>query len=472
VFRPRNVRLRLTLAYVTVFGLILLIFVLGATMLQYVQLKRQMYHAEVQDVETTEGLLSFSAAGELKLDEQYHNHPQHLLLLDRYMEVLTPYGKLLLRNAKLQGQSLGDVPPRGEGVSSYNERTFRLGDKTTLLLISHVHSIGNTPLLIRLGYSLEPVQERTRDFLGLLLLAVPFALAIAGFASYQMAFHSLRPVEEMASRAQTITANDLSQRLPVDNPHDEFGHMATVFNEMLRRLEGSFDNLKHFTADASHELRTPLASLRSVGEVGLQRSKSPEEYRNIIGSMLEEVSRLTHMVDGLLTISRADAGQVTLERSVFSVVGLAEEVVSLLTLLAEEKNQKIEVYGDRSVLVNADRTVLQRALGNIVENAIKYSPTSAAISIAISDEAHESNGFVSLEIEDQGPVIPSALQDRVFDRFFRIDESRSREAGGTGLGLAIAKWGVQANGGNVSVEPGRRGGNVFKILVPRFHPEQ
>ena len=305
-----------------------------------------------------------------------------------------------------------------------------------------------------------------------MLLAVPFALAIAGFASYQMAFHSLRPVEEMASRAQTITANDLSQRLPVDNPHDEFGHMATVFNEMLRRLGDSFDNLKHFTADASHELRTPLASIRSVGEVGLQRSQSPEEYRNIIGSMLEEVSRLTHMIDGLLTISRADAGQLSMDQSVFSVMELAIEVVSVLAVLAEEKNQQITVDGDRSILANADRMLLQRALGNVVENAIKYSHAGAAITVAISHETSEFADYVSIEIEDQGPVISAEFHDRIFHRFFRIDESRSREAGGTGLGLAIAKWGVQASGGSISVKSGKRGGNVFRLLIPRFPSEK
>ena len=209
------------------------------------------------------------------------------------------------------------------------------------------------------------------------------------------------------------------------------------------------------------------ASVRS----GCSGHKALKNIRNIIGSMLEEVSRLTHMVDGLLTISRADAGRLVLEQSVFSVMELADEVASVLTVLAEEKNQTIALSGDRSLLVSADRMLLQRALGNVVENAIKYSPLEAEITIAISGETRESKAFVSVETEDQGPVIPSALQDRVFDRFFRIDESRSRDAGGTGLGLAIAKWGVQANGGSIRVRPSKRGGNVFTILVPRFHPE-
>ena len=199
-----------------------------------------------------------------------------------------------------------------------------------------------------------------------------------------MAYKVLLPLKNMALRAETITANQLDQRLPVENPNDELGYMARVLNDLLARLQDSFDNLKRFTADASHELRTPLASIRSVGEVGLQRLHTADEYRDTIGSMLEEVTRLTEMVDGLLSISRADAGQVTLHRTTFSPLDLAREVVGLLGLLAEEKGQHIQIEGNANLLVSADRMVLQRGLANIVENAIKYSPPSTRISIHVS----------------------------------------------------------------------------------------
>jgi signal transduction histidine kinase len=161
-----------------------------------------------------------------------------------------------------------------------------------------------------------------------------------------MAYKVLLPLKNMALRAETITANQLDQRLPVENPNDELGYMARVLNDLLARLQDSFDNLKRFTADASHELRTPLASIRSVGEVGLQRLHTADEYRDTIGSMLEEVTRLTEMVDGLLSISRADAGQVTLHRTTFSPLDLAREVVGILGLLAEEKGQHIQIEGN------------------------------------------------------------------------------------------------------------------------------
>jgi heavy metal sensor kinase len=457
-----NVRHRLTLWYVGVFGLVLLLFILAATILQYWQLTRQMYHAEIQDIETAEGLLAFAPDGRLVLHEEYHNHPQSILLLDRYMEVLTPEGRVLLRNEKLQGQDLGGAPFPDEGLSSYHQRKIRLADGTRLLLISHIHAIGTQPLLIRLAYSSAPIEHGVLQFLMLLLLAVPPALLLAGVAGYRMARKALEPLDKMALRAQTITASDLDQRLPVDNPNDELGRMARVLNDLLQRLQNSFEMLKRFTADASHELRTPLSSIRSVGEVGLQRQHTAEEYRDTIGSMLEEVTRLTEMVDGLLSISRADAGQVVLNRTTFSALGLTREVVALLGLLAEEKGQHIQIEGDADLSVNADRLVLHRGLANILENAIKYGPGVSRISILVA----EAGNYVDISVEDRGETIPEHLREKIFERFFRIDASRSRQAGGSGLGLAIAKWAIEVNGGSVSLQPGQEGGNLFLVRIP------
>jgi heavy metal sensor kinase len=464
--RYTNVRHRLTLWYVSVFGLVLLLFIGGASLLEYWQLSRQLYHAEIQDIETAEGLLGFTADGRLVLHEEYHNHPQSILLLDRYMEVLTPEGQVLLRNSKLQGQDLGGPPFPGEGLASYHERRVRLNDGTRLLLISHIHSIDNRPLLIRLAYSSAPIEHGIVRFLSILLLALPPALLFAGLAGYRMAFKVLAPLETMALRTESITASHLEQRLPVENPEDELGHMARVLNELLQRLQDSFDNLKRFTADASHELRTPLASIRSVGEVALQRLHTPEEYRDTIGSMLEEVTRLTEMVDGLLSISRADAGQITLHRTNFRILDLAQEVVALLGLVADEKGQQIQIKGDATLVVNADRMVLHRGLANIVENAIKHSPGATRISICIARSETGKGDYADISVEDRGEPIPEDLRLKVFERFFRIDASRSRGAGGSGLGLAIAKWAIEVNGGSVYLEAGHEGGNRFVIRIP------
>ena len=200
--------------------------------------------------------------------------------------------------------------------------------------------------MIRLAYSEDPLFAHIDDLLLASLLALPLTLVISGLAGYLLARRALAPLEEMTRRAQEITSERLHERLPIDNRDDEIGQLASVFNSTLARLEQSFDQLRRFTSDASHELRTPLAAMRSVGEVGLHKDGSREEYRDIIGSMLEEVNRLTRLVDSLLAISRADSGVVQFHVSVFSLLELAREATALFEVLMEEKSQKLVLAGD------------------------------------------------------------------------------------------------------------------------------
>src|SRR5262245_15199017 len=177
----------------------------------------------------------------------------------------------------------------------------------------------------------------------------------------------------MANLARFIHAQRLNDLLPVDNPDDELGRLATVFNETLTRLESSFEHMRRFTADASHELRTPLTAIRSVGEVGLRGKRDVAAYREIIGSMLEEVDRLAHLVDRLLTMSRADLGQTRLALEPVDLHELAAEVAAQLDVLAEEKQQSIAIEHSGPVRSMGDRMVLRQALLNLLDNAIKYS---------------------------------------------------------------------------------------------------
>ncbi len=467
-YRPRYVRDRLTLWYVMVFGAVLVAYICGASLLEFWQLSNQMYHSEIQDVETAEGLLYFTADGTLGLHEEYHNHPETRLLLDRLVEVLSLDGRVLFRNEKLNGRDLGGAPFPHEGQSSYNQRSLRLEDGTRVLLISHVHTIQGRPLLIRLAYSTAPLHHRVAEFIALLFLAVPVALIGSAFAGYRLAGKTLDPLQEMVRQTEQITANRLSDRIPIENPQDELGQMANVLNGLLHRLEESFDQLKRFTSDVSHELRTPLAAMRSVGEVALQKDQSPEAYRDVIGSMLEEVTRLTRMIDALLTISRADAGQIGLQKSSFRFNDLVQEVVALVGVLAEEKEVALEVRGDNAVWIDADRTILRQAVLNLLDNAVKYSPVQSRVLITLMALPAAAGQLTSAEllIADQGSGISAEYRTRVFDRFFRVDEARSREAGGAGLGLSIAKWAVEIHGGEIGVEPGPANGSAFYIRLP------
>jgi heavy metal sensor kinase len=262
-----------------------------------------------------------------------------------------------------------------------------------------------------------------------------------------------------------MTAERLHERLSVPNQKDEIGRLAAVVNDTLARLELSFEQLRRFTADASHELRTPLSVIRGIGEMNLRETRTAAEYKDAMGSMLEEVDRLTRLVDSLLQLSRGDAGTMRVSREAVDLGQLAREVVASLGILAEERQQRLTVDADDDVDVLADRLVLRDALTNVVDNAIKYSPNGSTIDVRVRRDGDR--GTVS--VTDEGPGIPAEHRERIFDRFYRIDEGRSRELGGTGLGLAIARWAVETNGGHISVDSTDRG-SVFRVVVPLAVP--
>jgi heavy metal sensor kinase len=462
-FRPKQLRSRLTLWYVGVLAAALLLFVTGTSFLLFWQLRTQLDRYNIQDVETVEGLLYFTPGGQLELKENYHNHPESKLVLERLLEVRVPDGAVLYRNERLGSRSLGGMPFPGEGVGGYSNREERLSDGTRVRMVSRRHSIDGHPTLIRLAYSEEHLWLHLEELLAASLLALPLTLAVAAFAGYALARRALAPLEQMALRAEQITSERLDERLPTDNVDGELGQLARAFNSTLARLEQSFEQLRRFTSDASHELRTPLTAMRSVGEVGLQKDGSREEYRDIIGSMLEEGNRLTRLVDSLLTISRADAGAIQFHPSVFSVLELAREAAALLEVLMEEKSLKLTLSGDETAAVKGDRLFLRQSLVNIIHNAVKYSPARGTISVNVRLDGA---GRVMIEIADDGPGIPPEHLTSVFDRFYRVDKSRTRNEGGAGLGLSIANWAVQAHGGEIGLDSAPGAGCTFRIFLP------
>lgn len=230
----------------------------------------------------------------------------------------------------------------------------------------------------------------------------------------------------------------------------------------LQPVEASFDKLRRFTADASHELRTPLAVIRGSGEIALNAPRSELEYKETIGSMLEEADRLTRLVDTLLRLSHADAGTVALTPIAVSLDGLARDVAASLAILAEERRQHIDVRAAGPVTVTADPLVLREAVVNIVDNAIKYGPFGSTVHISVRATGHQAE----LAVGDEGPGVAQVHRERIFDRFFRADEARTRASGGAGLGLAIAKWAVEVSGGRILVGDAARGGALFTIVLP------
>jgi heavy metal sensor kinase len=333
-------------------------------------------------------------------------------------------------------------------------------DGQSMRVLSRRDSIGPLPVVIQVARSEAALRTNLQELALIMILGLPLAVAVAGFVGYTLARGALAPIERMGERARMITAERLNERLPIDNPADEMGRLATVFNQTLGRLEESFEQMRRFTADVSHELRTPLTAIRSVGEVGLRGHRDEAAYRGIIGSMLEEADRLATLVDRLLTLSRAETGQAKLSIEPVPLAPLAEDVAAHLGVLAEEKKQSIAIERDGAPEAMADRLVLRQALISLVDNAIKFSPSGGSIRIRV----REAGGDAVLEVADTGEGIAQDAQPRIFDRFFRADGIGE---GGTGLGLSIARGAVEASGGRLTLEQSDSHGSTFRITMPR-----
>jgi heavy metal sensor kinase len=383
------------------------------------------------------------------------------------IQIWDPGGRLLTqrlsRSTAAVAETMATAPPADEGYSS-----VRLADDSTVRSLTRRGQIEGAAVVVRVIRSEAPLEEELRRLLWVLGLGLglPVALGLAGGGGYLLARRALAPVGRIAERARAITADRLAERVPVDNPGDEFGQLAIVLNHTFAGLERSFEQMRRFTADASHELRTPLTAIRSVGEVGLEEPREASAYRDLIGNMLEETDRLAQLVDSLLLLSRADAGQVAFRRERVDLAALAREVAAHLAVLAEEKRQKVHVDGGDVVDVQVDRLAIRQALINLLDNAIKYGPDQSEIRIELLSGEPQA----VLDVVNQGPGIPSEHAVRIFDRFYRADPSRHRGEGGAGLGLSIARWAVEANGGSLRLASSGPGETRFRITLPRGEP--
>jgi heavy metal sensor kinase len=377
-----------------------------------------------------------------------------------WLQVWSPEGELLYQNAEAIRRPLPGV--REMALAADDRIVVVEGEVAPERVLTRRGRIGAEPVVIQVARSEAAMRTELQQLVLLFVFGLPLAVAAAGLGGYTLARRALLPIERMTERARSITAERLSDRLPVEHPDDEMGRLATVFNETLGRLESSFDQMRRFTADVSHELRTPLTAIRSVGEVGLREHREADAYRGIIGSMLEEVDRLASLVDRLLTLSRAETGQDKLSLECFGVRELAEDVVAHLDVLAEEKGQQITIEDSGAPQACADRVLVRRALINLVDNAIKFSPVGGRIHIKVGGAADEA----TIEVIDSGRGITSAGRERIFDRFYR-DGNDDGSIAGAGLGLSIAKGAVEINGGRLALAHTGASGSTFRISLPR-----
>jgi len=443
--RPRSVRARLTLWHAAVLTAVVCAFSMGIFFFVRFRLFDDLDARLGRDLDTVERTWR-EDAGEL-----WEADSRAGIKLFEVVET----GKPAYRTDGWTSAGLGAAPqPPGAAASSWSTASgpsFRI---RTASSADHRISVAVD----------ESALRRTLRTLALVLaLGIPGAIALAIAGGYLLAARVLAPVGTMADRALRITAESLDERLPVENGADEFGRLAAAFNDTLRRLQDSFERLRRFTADASHELRTPLTAMRSVGEVALHDSLDPAGYRDVIGSMLEEVERLTRVVESLLMLTRSDSGRLQRSSEVVEVGALAARAAEHLRVLADEKEQTLRVAAAAAVQARCDPALLRQGVVNLIDNAIKYTPRKGTIEVAVK---RLPSGEAAIEVSDTGPGIPPAHHERIFERFHRLDAARSRSSGGMGLGLAITRSVAEANRGRVEVESEEGRGSVFRIVLP------
>lgn len=324
-------------------------------------------------------------------------------------------------------------------------------------------------LLIRVFQRLGDVVAPLASLRFVLIVVTPLAVLASGFGGYWLAGRALNPIDQVTRMARDIEASRLGQRLPSPNSPDEIGRLVDTFNQMIARLEHSFQAMQRFTADASHELRGPLTTMQGAIDVVLAKPRGSQEYREALTGVRQDVGRLRSITEDLLVLASADADRVKLEQGPVRLDVAATEAVAAFRPSARERQIDLSAHCPCAVVVLGDERWLRQLIVNLLDNALKFTaaspPNGRGGSVSISVDA--STGSARLEVADSGPGIPEHAVGRIFERFYRADEARSyREVGGFGLGLSIAAWVAAAHGGTIAAHHRKEGGTVLCVELP------
>jgi heavy metal sensor kinase len=481
-----SVRVRLTFWYTTVLALVLLL-VAGVTYLIYSRNSWQRTDSDLielsdafvttlqAELKDQQGPETLKTAGiEAILEHRFRDHI-YIVLDSSGKPVVSSWDipAAAPRDRFTPEQALREIsaPRRVQHSSRPGSMFISLrGGSDGYRGFSRKISLDDQPCTVIALQSLHAREEMLEDIRATFAWTIPLALLLASAGGYFLARKSLAPVVAMSSQAGRIGATNLHERLVVQNKRDELGHLAQSFNSLLDRLNESFERQRRFMADASHELRTPVAILRGEAEVALsQQVRSFEEYRESLGVLHHEAERLTHIVEDLFTLTRADAGQYPLQPRDFYLEELVSECVHSARTLALAKKISLNFEEASESPIRADESLLRRMILNLLDNAIKYTPEGGLVTVTCRRVGDE----YILSIADTGVGIPADLQPRIFERFFRADKARSRsenDGGGAGLGLSISRWIAEAHHGRLELTRSDSSGSTFTAYLPALPP--
>ena len=476
-----TLRVRLTLWYSVVLAFLLLVFSLTSYFLfargenrrtdaDLAELAKSFlvtFQDELKDPGEPGGLQA--AARQAMLEHRVRGDT--LLVVDSAGKIVVNSADVLPSSAPTNAIAAHEVASSGfqqfveEALQS--DRTYRTiaAEKGGLRAYAVRFTANNQTCSLVILRSLHAQHEILQEIRIAFAWLIPLGVLLAGLGGYFLARRSLAPVAAMGAQAERISAVNLHDRLAVRNPNDELGRLAQTFNDLLDRLDQSFEHQRRFISDASHELRTPVSILRGEAEVALsQVSRSPEEYRESLAVLHQEAQRLARIVEDLFTLTRADAGEYRLAHTDFYLDELVADGARAARALAQAKNITLSVVAANEMPVRADEELVRRMILNLLDNAIKYTPAGGNISIVSGSVP----GGYEVSVTDSGPGIPAEMHSRIFERFFRVDRARARSGadGGAGLGLSIARWIAEAHLGRIELVRSDAAGSTFRVYMP------
>ncbi|MBI1886220.1 MAG: heavy metal sensor histidine kinase [Chloroflexi bacterium] len=456
----RSLRLRLTLWYVLLLAIIIAAFSAGI----YLTLRHNLYDGLDDSIRNRANVLldivryedgSPTLAGVVSSNDPNEG--------ESFVRVFDASGRVTFDNSAAEGGAPIDQRSLERALAGETaSRTVRLDDETFRVRTLTIQRDGQISGVLEVAESREDVSDTLRTLLLILAVAYPLTLAVASFGGFFLAGRALSPIDSLTRLARRISAEDLSQRLNLRLPDDEVGRLAQTFDEMIARLDEAFRRQREFTADASHELRTPLTAIKGQVEVALGKPRAVAPYREVLQVVNEEVDRMIRLVGSLLTLARADAGQIPIASEAINLPELVAAAVEQVHPAMDQRDVELHLEPGPAVTLRADEDLLLQLLLNLLDNAGKYTPSRGRVTVgwAVVD------GQVELWVRDNGVGIAPEHLPHVFDRFYRVDKARSRAAGGAGLGLSICRWIAKAHGGSISVESALGEGTAFTVKLP------
>ncbi len=480
----RSLRFKLTLWYVLILGILLISF----SSFLYLTLSRSLYRdvdhklrslAELIASESTSPLSKFGFGN----IDQALEASMNLKPIGKFIQVLDESGRIGRTSENLKSVqlpiSLNALRNGSKGLITY-ETNHSLGNTPLRIITYPVKENNQVTKMIQVASSLEDVEDALNTLLIILIVTVPSILMIASLGGQFLANKALKPVDRVTQTARMITSKNLNQRIQTLKVKDEISRLIDTFNEMISRLDQSFRQIKQFTTDASHELKTPLTILKGEVEVALRKKRPLHEYEQILESNLEEIDRMSKIVEDLLLLSKADIGEIRLNREDIHLTRFIGGLTEQMKILAQPKNIRIEISNHQNEIhVLGDTLRMRELFINLIENGIKYTEAGGSILITLTKETDDSVNpltpkekkaatFAKIIVADTGIGIAKEDQDKIFNRFFRVDKARSREQGGSGLGLSICKWIVEAHQGEITVESEPGKGSSFIVRLPLY----